>query len=228
MSTHDAQVVQNLLEAETKAWSLFSAIEARQIICAGKTELEVNEEIFALANTLFGIEKYWHKRIVRSGKNTLCPYHENPPNLTLQEDDILFLDFGPIFEDWEADIGKTYVLGTNPDKLRLKNDIETAWQEVKQWFLQQPVVTGASLYHYATQLAQQYGWEYGGEIAGHLIGHFPHERLEPNNYGLYIHPENHNNLREVDAQGNPRHWILEIHFVDKSLEIGGFFEQLMV
>ena len=39
----------------------------------------------------------------------------------INENDILFLDFGPIFEDWEADYGRTYVLGKDPLKLKLKD-----------------------------------------------------------------------------------------------------------
>jgi hypothetical protein len=34
-------------------------------------------------------------------------------------------------------------------------------------------------------------------------------------------------LREPDATGNPRHWILEIHFIDRAREIGGFYEELL-
>ena len=45
------------------------------------------------------------------GRNTLHPYKSNPENLLLKEDDILFIDFGPVFEDWEADFGRTYVKG---------------------------------------------------------------------------------------------------------------------
>jgi hypothetical protein len=71
------------------------------------------------------------------------------------------------------------------------------------------------------------GWEYGSEIAGHLIGQFPHERLEKGNYGLYVHPGNHNDMFLPDADGNERNWILEIHFTDKEKQIGGFFEQLL-
>src|ERR1041385_567191 len=109
-------VRENLITAEEKALQLFSAIESRGLITPGKTEHELNTEIFALAKELLGIEKFWHKRIVRAGKNTLQPYNENPPDLILQPDDILFFDFGPIFEDWEADIGKTYVIGNEDQK----------------------------------------------------------------------------------------------------------------
>lgn len=219
---------QKLQEAEAKAVILFQEIEKRGIIKPYETENSINKSIFELAKELFGIEKYWHKRIVRAGENTLRPYDENPPNLIVQEDDILFLDFGPIFEDWEADFGRTYVLGNNSDKLRLKNDVENAWYEIKSWFDQQKEITGAAFYKYVQNYANDKGWEFGGEIAGHLIGHFPHEKLPAGQKHLYIHPENHHNLRDLDANGNHRHWILEIHFIDRSKKIGGFFEQLLV
>ena len=90
---------EKLIEAEAKALLLFNEIEDRNIIVAGKSEVQINNEIYNLAFELFGIEKYWHKRIVRAGTNTLKPYDENPPDLILQQDDIIFLDFGPVFED---------------------------------------------------------------------------------------------------------------------------------
>lgn len=217
---------QKLQEAEAKAVILFQEIEKKNIIKPLETEESINEAIFDLANELFGIQKYWHKRIVRSGENTLYPYNENPPNLTIQEDDILFLDFGPIFEEWEADFGRTYVLGNDPEKRRLKNDIESAWYEIQNWFTQNRDATGADLYAIIQQKAIEKGWELGGEIAGHLIGHFPHEKLPQGQKHLYIHPENHHKLTDLDANGQPRHWILEIHFIDSNKKIGGFFEQL--
>ena len=48
------------------------------------------------------------------------------------EDDILFLDLGPVFEDWEADFGRTFVIGSDPLKLKLRDDVATAFAEVKQ------------------------------------------------------------------------------------------------
>lgn len=216
-----------LIEAEKIAQQLFTTVEERQLIKSGKSEKELNEDVFKLAEELFGIKKYWHKRIVRSGINTLAPYDENPPNLIIQEDDILFLDFGPILEDWEADFGRTYVIGNDRYKHKLKKDIELAWHEAKNWFDQQTKLTGAEFWQYIIELAKQYGYTYGGQLGGHLIGHFPHERLEPKNYGLYVHPENPNDMFLPDANGNKREWILEIHFVDREKQIGGFFEQLL-
>ena len=216
-----------LLWAENVAIQLFKSVEDRNLIAAGKSEQQLNAEVFKLAYELFGIEKHWHKRIVRSGANTLLPYKENPPDLVIQENDILFFDFGPIIGEWEADLGRTYVIGNDPGKHKLKSDIERAWYETKEWFHKKTKITASELYQYTVEKAKEYGWTFGGEIAGHLIGEFPHERLEPGNYQLYVHPENHNDMFVPDAKGNKREWILELHFVDIEKQIGGFFEQLL-
>ncbi|MFD0713239.1 M24 family metallopeptidase [Paenibacillus sp. GCM10027626] len=216
-----------LRDAERKAAELFSAVEKKGILRSGVTEKQINREIYELAFQMFGIKKYWHKRIVRAGKNTLFPYRENPPDLTVSETDIIFLDFGPIFEEWEADFGRTYVLGEDPIKMKLCNDIEQAWKEGKAYFQSKPDITGSELFSYVCGLAKQYGWEYGGPHAGHLIGEFPHEQIQGEEVENYIHPDNGIPMREPDKNGQPRDWILEIHFVNRELEIGGFFEQLL-
>tara|TARA_B100000963_G_scaffold277972_1_gene246352 strand:- start:9 stop:686 length:678 start_codon:yes stop_codon:yes gene_type:complete len=218
---------QNLIEAEEKALNLFKEIESRELISSGKYEKDLNREIFNLAYEMYGIKKYWHKRIVRAGVNTLKPYNETPENLMIQNDDILFIDFGPIFDEWEADFGRTYVLGNDQNKHKLTKDISMAWYDCKRYYDLNKNLTGAELYDYALLTAEKYGWEFGGEIAGHLIGHFPHEKLDKEDKTNYIHPENKVMLSEKDKGGNSRDWILEIHFIDRDLKIGGFFEQLM-
>lgn len=220
--------VEELLNAEQKALNLFHEAELRGLIVAGKTEKQLNEELFALAFELYDIKKYWHKRIVRSGKNTLYPYRENPPNLMIEEDDILFFDFGPVFEDWEADVGRTYVLGNDRLKHKLKADIETAWKESRDWFFTKTSITGGEYYQYNVELAAKYGWTFGGDIAGHLIGNFPHEKIESESRDNYIHVDNHKDMHSPGVLGTKREWILEIHFVDLEKQIGGFYEQFLV
>jgi Xaa-Pro aminopeptidase len=216
-----------LLHAQVKAHALFAELEAQSLIRPGKTESEINESIYALAQRMYGIKRYWHKRIVRAGRNTLAPYDENPPDLTVTEDDIAFLDLGPVFEEWEADFGRTYVVGNDPLKHKLRRDIEEAFANGKRHFRQSSDITGAELYGYAQRLAEQAGWEYGGPIAGHLIGVFPHEKIAGDKVTLYVHPQNHNRMRSPDASGRARHWIFEIHFVDRAEQIGGFYEELL-
>lgn len=216
-----------LRDAENKAAELFAEVERRELVRPGVSETALNKEVYNLAFEMYGIKKYWHKRIVRAGRNTLCPYKENPPNLTIQDDDIMFFDFGPVFEDWEADYGRTYVIGYDQDKIRVRDDIEACWPLGKEYFESHPNITGAELFEYVSSLAKERGWDYGQEHCGHLIGNFPHERIQGDEVVNYIHPDNNIRMRETDKNGAPRDWILEIHFVDRNKEIGGFYEQLL-
>jgi Xaa-Pro dipeptidase len=217
----------DLLEAQNKAVALFNEVESRGLIRPGITETALNADIYALAQEMYGITTYWHKRIVRAGRNTLLPYDDNPPDLTLQEDDILFLDLGPVFEDCEADFGRTFVLGSDPMKHKMKKDVGQAFVKGKKIFHENPGLTASEYFNQIAALAPKFGWEFGGPIAGHLIGHFPHERIASDKVTLYVHPRSGLPMRSLDEQGRQRHWILEIHFVDRQREIGGFFEELL-
>ena len=227
MQHSEGALAAGLLDAQRKADGLFKAVDSRHLIRPGQTETDINDAIYALADETYGIRRYWHKRIVRAGRNTLAPYDENPPNLTVAEDDIVFLDLGPVFEEWEADFGRTYVVGTDPWKRKLCRDIEDSFAKGKRYFHERPDITCAELYQYVCQLARENGWEYGGPIAGHLIGVFPHEKISGDMVTLYVHPQNHTRMRTLDANGRQRHWILEIHFVDRARQIGGFYEELL-
>ena len=216
-----------LLEAQNKASRLFREVEERGLIRAGISEAELNEVIYELAAEMYGISKYWHKRIVRAGRNTLLPYADNPPDLVLGADDILFVDLGPVFEEWEADFGRTFVIGADPLKLKMQRDIAEAFQDGKEYFKQTPEITSSELFAYAVSLAEKHGWEFGGPIAGHLIGQFPHERIPEDKVTLYVHPGSDLKMRSLNENGQQRHWILEIHFVDREHDIGGFYEELL-
>jgi Xaa-Pro dipeptidase len=213
--------------AQSKAERLFHEVEARSLIRAGIPESQLNQEIYDLAKEMYGISTYWHKRIVRAGPNTLLPYADNPPDHTLGDDDILFLDLGPVFEKYEADFGRTFVLGSDPIKLKMRDDVKQAFAEGKLYFEENPDITANQLYAHAVFLAEKHGWEFGGPIAGHLIGQFPHERIAEDKISLYVHPGSTLRMRSTDEKGQPRHWILEIHFVDRKRQIGGFFEELL-
>jgi Xaa-Pro dipeptidase len=227
MEQSEKALAAGLLDAQAKAQALFAEVKTRGLIRTGVKETEINEGVYTLAEQMYGISRYWHKRIVRAGPNTLAPYDENPPDLTVAEDDVVFLDLGPVFEDWEADFGRSYVVGSDPVKRKLCRDIEEGFASGKRYFHEHPEITAAELYTYATQLAQEAGWEYGGPIAGHLIGVFPHEKIAGDKVTLYVHPQNPNRMRVPDAAGRERHWIFEIHFVDRARQIGGFYEELL-
>jgi Xaa-Pro dipeptidase len=219
---------QNLVLAEQKAKDLFHTVEQRGLITPGKSEKELSDEIVKIGEEEFGIKDHWHKKIVRAGINTLQPFIADPPDQIIQENDIVFFDFHPIYNSWEADLGRTYVLGSDPLKVKLKKDIEDAWQEANDWYFKQNKLTGAEYFNYVTELTNRYGYEFGNAIAGHILGRFPHEQPDdPNDPCLDVHPDNHTDIFQPDKNGNKRHWILELHFVDRKNNIGAFFEQLL-
>jgi Xaa-Pro dipeptidase len=219
---------EKLLAAEKVSLQLFEAIEKSNLLIAGKSEEQLNREVAELALEKFGIKNHWHKKIVRSGINTLAIYNDNPPDQVLKEDDILFIDYGPIIKGYEADLGRTYVIGNNAAKLKLKADVEKAWHEINEWYKKQTTLKASDLFEYVCQKATQYGWTFGGQIAGHIVGEYPHEQPpDPKSFELDVHPENHNDMFLLDDNGNKRHWILEIHFIDKEKKIGGYFEQML-
>jgi len=212
--------------AQAQASALFDRI-AETLIRPGISESRLTREIAELGQREFGILKNWHKRIVRSGANTLRPYDDNPPDLLIEEDDIIFIDLGPVFEAWEADFGRTYVLGQDPVKLRLRDDVAWAFAVAKRHFGDHPDLTGSQLYKFVVGLAETTGWTFGGSIAGHLVGEFPHKVLPENRSVGYADANHHVPMRGLDSRGRIRHWILEIHFVDVDRRIGAFYEELL-
>ena len=161
-----------LLAAQVKAEALFAEVVECGMISAGKYESELTAQIHALAQAHFGLRRHWHRRIARCGPNATLTYYDDPADRRIGEDDIVSLDLGPVFEDWEADFGRSYVLGSDPVKHRLVGDLSRAFR-------------------------------------------------------LRIRHGNDILLRASDEHGAPRHWILEIHFIDRAREIGGFYEELL-
>ncbi|ETI21179.1 hypothetical protein G647_07523 [Cladophialophora carrionii CBS 160.54] len=222
----EQQRAARLMEAQTMAFELFREIE-RDLVRPGISEKALSDEIHELGAKRHNVRTHWHKRVVRSGPNTLMPYAENPPDRVIQPDDILFVDLGPVFEAWEADFGRTFVLGDDPVKKKLRDALEPVWTTVKARYREKPDMTGGQLYDIACDEARRHGWEFGGQIAGHLVGSFPHERIPNDKITLYITKGNTESMSQSDAHGHKRHWILEVHLVDRERQIGAFMEQLL-
>jgi Xaa-Pro dipeptidase len=215
-----------LVAAEKRAETLFHEIERRGLIKAGRTERDVEQEIYAIALEQFGVEKHWHKRIVRAGANTLTLAADNPPVRDIETDDIVYVDLGPVFEDWEADLGRTYVLGNHPGA-PLVEALPVVFDRVQSHYHASPDITGAGLYAFAQQAAAEAGWIFGGVIAGHLVSEFAHAQIPGDKDLSRIHPKNPKPMRDPDELGRERHWILEIHLVEPGGSYGGFYERLL-
>ncbi|GGN28408.1 hypothetical protein GCM10011578_064490 [Streptomyces fuscichromogenes] len=85
MADDEPERAARLLEAQDKAVRLFTEIERRGLVAAGEGERAVSDRIRDLANEMFGPERttrYRHKRIVRSGPNTVLPCHRRLPRGT--------------------------------------------------------------------------------------------------------------------------------------------------
>ncbi|KAI1505324.1 peptidase M24, structural domain-containing protein [Biscogniauxia marginata] len=226
MNAEEQNRANYLLDAENKAVKLFEEIE-RDLIRPGISEKALSDEIHELGTKRHGIKTHWHKRVIRSGPNTLRPFEENPPDRVIQEDDILYVDLGPVFEAWEADFGRTFVLGNDPDKKRLRDSLEPVWNTVKSRYRENPDMTGEELYDIACEETHKAGWKFGAQIAGHIVGSFPHERIPRDKTALYITKGNNESMTVPDKDGNKRHWILEIHLRDPAHQLGAFYEQLL-
>ncbi|MFD0925150.1 M24 family metallopeptidase [Williamsia deligens] len=227
VETDEEVRAQQLIAAEARAVELFDAVVARGILRPGVSERAASDTVRDLAADMFDVDRFWHKRIVRAGPNTLHPYSENPPDRDIAEDDIVFLDLGPVLEQWEADLGRTYVVGDDARKHALAASVQTVWDGARDHFAATEDITGEQLYDHVCRLAADAGWEFGGSIAGHLVGQFPHKHISGSEVGSYIAPGSREPMRRRDRAGLTCHWILEVHLVDRDVGIGGFFEQLL-
>ncbi|KAL4863559.1 hypothetical protein BDV12DRAFT_189604 [Aspergillus spectabilis] len=151
-------LVAYLFDAQKKAISLFAAIEP----------------LIRPLGAEHGVRSHWHKRLIRSGPNTLRPSADNPPDRIIEADDILVVDLGPVLEAYDGDFERTY-----------------------SRFHQSPDITGEQPYAIACEEAERDGWVFGADLAGHLVGVFPHERI-PNDYiELYVKRGNKERMDEI-------------------------------
>ena len=102
-----------------------------------------------------------------------------------------------MFEEWEADFGRTFVLGNDETKKKIRDDLEPVWYTCKSQFDKKPDMTGDELYSIACAEAKKAGWEFGGPHSGHLVGDYPHERIPNDKISFYI-TEGNNSEYPVD------------------------------
>jgi Xaa-Pro aminopeptidase len=163
-----------------------------------------------------GMRRGWHHIIVRCGPNTTKDFMErSEPGVVLGENDIFFVDIGPVYGDTEGDAGDTFVFGTDPDHHRAKKEVRLIWDQVREkWFGDGS--TGRELYDYATEVAAGYGWRLNMDLSGHRLSDYPHS-------AHYDGP-----LAEVDFRPNPNLWVLEIAIAHPERKFGAFYEDLLL
>ena len=216
-----------LVEAQALAAELFALIDREQVIRPGVTEHAASERIAAIAEERLGVRRHWHKRIVRSGPNTMLTYRADPPDRLIGDDDIVFADLGPVFEGWEADFGRTWVVGSDPVKLRLRDDLAEVFASGRAFFVEHPELTGEELYAHVVDESRRRGWEFGNHHCGHLVGQYPHEDFAGERPESHLMTGSVDPIRRPDPSGLAAHWILEVHLVDPGGGFGGFHEDLL-
>jgi Xaa-Pro aminopeptidase len=203
--------------AQKKAWQAIQNLAAD--LKSGASEAETKKRLTDLLKNL-GSSKNWHPPQIRFGCNTTQPFGKpSQPNVLLQENDLFFLDIGPVFcindVEYEADVGQTFVLGSDSEMQALARDSEIIFNEVKErWSLGK--LSGLPLYEFAKERARLRGWRLSLEGAsGHRIGDFPHS--------VY----HRGKLKSFDEPPTPNRWILEIHIFHPEREIAAFFEDVL-
>lgn len=189
--------------------------EAARQIQPGMTEKEAKALIKRIQSEK-GCPRFWHAPQIRFGENTLQPFGKpSRPDVVLKEDDIFFFDLGPLFEEHEGDVGRSYAVGNDSEMKRCAADAESIWDEVRdEWRRSQ--ASGEELYKFAEGRAAARGWILTTRGAsGHRVADFPHSaRKRGSIEGLASHP-------------SANRWILEIQIRHPTRPFGAFFEDLL-
>src|SRR5580658_8246386 len=158
----------------------------------------------------------WHHIIVRCGTNTTKDFMErSEPGVVLGDDDIFFVDIGPVYGDFEGDAGDTFVFGDNPLHLKAKVDAREIWEIVRaKWFAEN--LSGRELYDFAIDTTESMGWTLNMDLSGHRLSDYPHS-------AHYDGP-----LAEVDFKPNANLRVLEIAIAHPDATFGAFYEDLLL
>lgn len=222
------QISRNLTEltlAQDKALALLAAIESAGLIVAGRSEKEIEQDIQVLAKRDFGVKRHWHQRIVRSGPNTLIS-GEVPPRI-VGDDDMVFIDLGPVFGIWEGDVGQSYAIGSDPEKHRLCRDLPVVFQAIKARYEAEPGIRSSDLYQFACTFAETLRWRFAHAIAGHIVGEFPKTRVSGDPRHHVISPENPRPMNAPNDAGQTQYWIIEVKLASRDNGFAGFYERLL-
>lgn len=198
--------------AQAKSWEALHAISA--LIRPGMTEAEaVALGMQVLAD--LGMELAWHPLLVRFGADTLKIYSDRATGeAVLGEDDIYFIDMGPVFGGHEGDVGQTFTTGGDAEMQACARDVKVLFDRVKAIW-DGGKVAGRALYDAAQEQAKALGWVLNLDIKGHRVSDYPHA----------VHKGG--NLGDFDAVPAPGLWILEMQIRHPTRPFGAFYEDLL-
>ena len=202
-----------MLEARRRA--IAAVRDLAREVAPGMTE----EEGFDVARRALraqGFEKDWVAPYLRFGTNTLKKYAEpSDPGVALREDDVWFVDVGPLWKNHECDYAETFAVGNDPERHRLVRDVREVYERTaRRW--RETRASGAELYRHAAAEAASLGWQLEPEMAGHRLGEYPHSVLHDGT------------LAKAGFTPSSGLWMLEIQLRHPEVPYSAFFEDLLL
>lgn len=200
---------------ETRERTHAAMHEVARLIVPGMAE---EAAVALMRRTLkgLGMLRGWHGIHVRFGRNTLENYdHPSVPGVVLGDNDIFFVDIGPVWQGHEGDAGATFVVGDDPEMHSAARDVKRVFDATHaRW--REGGLTGPELYRFAGLEAARLGWELNLDMAGHRLSDFPHA------------VKHDGPLLEADYVPSAGLWVLEIQIRHPVRPFGAFYEDLLL
>jgi len=205
--------LQRMLSASRLSWQAVERMA--ETFRPGLRESDARAQARRILDDL-GCERLWHPTHIRFGSNTTKTFSQTSDgDPVLGEDDIYFIDIGPVFDGHEGDVGATFTTGADAGKAACAATAKLLFEDVSaKW--RQDRLSGPSLYAYAAQRAVELGWMLNLGVKGHRVGDYPHSIHRGGKLGAF------------DGEPTPGVWILEIQIADASRTFGAFYEDLLI
>jgi methionine aminopeptidase len=187
--------------------------ELSSMIRPGMQEQDAHKLYHSLCQK-FPVQKQWHPPKIRFGINTIHNFKDESLPYSLKEEDIFFIDVGPVIKGHEADYGETFILGEVHAFKHIAHASKKIFNLVCAEFAKDEM-KGAPLYEFASKEAQEMGYILNLGQDGHRIGDFPH------------HVHFRGGLPDCEERIIPNAWILEIHLWEPKKQFGAFFEDIL-
>ncbi len=163
-----------------------------------------------------GLRRVWHDTVVRFGENTAKTSGEGGGAANvLGDDDIFFIDVGPVWDGHEADAGDSFVVGNDPEMAACAEAARWLWCEVhERWRRDRP--SGRALYRFAARRAEDLGWRLNADVNGHRVCAVPRA----------IHEAGA--LAEFGLCPSAGLWVLAIQIEHPERPFGALFKDLLI
>jgi len=232
VATATISIIMNSLRSVASVNEYFVKQDLESILCVREQTQKILDEIVSVIKpglreseaykllkeiyARYGITRSWHNPYLRFGTNTILTYKNTAvEDILLKDDDIAFIDIGPLIGDLEGDLGTTLVFGDNEKFHALKAASEDIFNYGLEFFKAYKP-SGKEMQEFISSKAQEMGYISLLDSTGHLIGDFSHSAVWNQGMATY----------EEKMQSGI--WVLEVHIKDPELPYGAFYENILV